>query len=76
AAALTAFPQVSDDQLLASLTAIDGAPDPLAFPKRRQWERSISRWYNREVVPLFAGQRSAQDRRADRAFLKDLRDFD
>lgn len=76
AAALTAFPPASDLQIAATYLATPGAPNPEDFIKDRQWNRAVSRYYRDEVLPLFAGQRTQREKRQDRAFLKDLRDFD
>ena len=74
AAALTAFPPVRDELLLAILTDA-GGPTPDQFIRPRQYNRAVNRWYKRNVIPAFAGQRNRAERRNDRRKLFGLREL-
>lgn len=73
AAALDSAIPVGDDVLRAIVTSIDPSLNPQVYLKDRQYFRAIGRWYKKNVLPVFAGQRSQKEKRTDRRRLKGLR---
>ncbi len=75
ASALASAIPVPDSLLRAILLQTEPSLNPDAYLKDRQYFRAVGRWYKDNVIPVFAGQRSGKEKRADRRRLKGLRDI-